>query len=109
MFSYVTQLCHINRLDAVRQVSLFLDVLKCLCSDLTQDQFVSEDRVGCSSAVGPRGAAVRSGRTELWRILRGAPLSLGGCILPLLMYCSLLGAETGIQCFMVKHKRVKHI
>uniref|UniRef100_A0A7N5ZT94 L-fucose kinase n=1 Tax=Anabas testudineus TaxID=64144 RepID=A0A7N5ZT94_ANATE len=58
------------------QVSLFLDVLKCLCSDLTQDQFVSEDRVGCSSAVGPRGAAVRSGRTELWRILRGAPLSL---------------------------------
>ncbi|XP_037622224.1 L-fucose kinase [Sebastes umbrosus] len=58
------------------QVSLFLDVLKCLCSDLTQDQFVSEERGGCSSAVGPQGAAVRGGRTELWRILRGAPLSL---------------------------------
>ncbi|KAG7231612.1 hypothetical protein INR49_011007 [Caranx melampygus] len=65
------------------QMSLFLDVLKCLCSDLTQDQFVSEERAGCSSAVGPQGATVRSGRTELWRILRGTPLSLvyvpGGC------------------------------
>ncbi|XP_028287214.1 L-fucose kinase [Parambassis ranga] len=50
------------------QVSLFLDVLKCLCSDVTQDQFVNEAR--------PQGAAVRSGRMELWRILRGAPLSL---------------------------------
>ncbi|XP_041794358.1 L-fucose kinase isoform X2 [Chelmon rostratus] len=58
------------------QISLFLDVLKCLCSDLTQDQFVSEDRAGCSSAVGPQGATVRSGRTELWRILRGTPLRL---------------------------------
>lgn len=58
------------------QISLFLDVLKCLCSDLTQDQFVNEERAGCSSVVGPRGAAVRSGRTELWKILRGAPLSL---------------------------------
>ncbi|XP_078023779.1 L-fucose kinase [Epinephelus lanceolatus] len=58
------------------QVSLFLDMLKCLCSDLTQDQFVSGERAGCSSVVGPQGAMVRSGRTELWRILRGAPLSL---------------------------------
>uniref|UniRef100_A0A3Q0SS81 Fucose kinase n=1 Tax=Amphilophus citrinellus TaxID=61819 RepID=A0A3Q0SS81_AMPCI len=55
------------------QISLFLDVLKCLCSDLTQDQFVNEERAGCSSVVGPRGAAVRSGRTELWKILRCAP------------------------------------
>uniref|UniRef100_A0A3B4WA54 Fucose kinase n=1 Tax=Seriola lalandi dorsalis TaxID=1841481 RepID=A0A3B4WA54_SERLL len=54
-------------------ISLFLDVLKCLCSDLTQDQFVSEERVGCSSAVGPQGATVRGGRTELWRILRYVP------------------------------------
>ncbi|KAL7402691.1 hypothetical protein ABVT39_018499 [Epinephelus coioides] len=58
------------------QVSLFLDMLKCLCSDLTQDQFVSGERAGCSSVVGPQGAMVRSGRAELWRILRGAPLSL---------------------------------
>uniref|UniRef100_UPI0037E7F8E6 L-fucose kinase n=1 Tax=Semicossyphus pulcher TaxID=241346 RepID=UPI0037E7F8E6 len=58
------------------QISLFLDVLKCLCSDLTQDQFVSEARAGCSPAVGPQGAAVRSGRTELWKILRGTLLSL---------------------------------
>uniref|UniRef100_A0A8P4KC04 L-fucose kinase n=1 Tax=Dicentrarchus labrax TaxID=13489 RepID=A0A8P4KC04_DICLA len=58
------------------QVSLFLDVLKCLCSDLTRDQFVSEDRAGCSSAVGPQGASVRSGRAELWRILRGSPLTV---------------------------------
>uniref|UniRef100_A0A3P8RT08 L-fucose kinase n=1 Tax=Amphiprion percula TaxID=161767 RepID=A0A3P8RT08_AMPPE len=58
------------------QISLFLDILKCLCSDLTLDQFVSEDRTSCSSAFGPQGASVRSGRTELWKILRGAALSL---------------------------------
>ncbi|XP_035981542.1 L-fucose kinase [Fundulus heteroclitus] len=58
------------------QISLFLDLLKCLCADLTQDQFVGEDRAGCSSTAGPQGAAVRAGRAELWRILRGAPLSL---------------------------------
>uniref|UniRef100_A0A671TJY6 L-fucose kinase n=1 Tax=Sparus aurata TaxID=8175 RepID=A0A671TJY6_SPAAU len=58
------------------QISLFLDVLKCLCSDLTQDQFVMEERAGCSSASGPQGASVRSGRTELWKILRGTPLTL---------------------------------
>ncbi|KAK2842897.1 hypothetical protein Q5P01_013097 [Channa striata] len=58
------------------QISLFLDVLKCLSSDLTLDQFVSEERVGCSSVVGTGGAMVRSGRAELWRALRGAPLKL---------------------------------
>ncbi|AWP09024.1 putative L-fucose kinase [Scophthalmus maximus] len=58
------------------QISLFLDVLKCLCSDLTQAQFVSEERGGCSSVVGPQGATVRDGRAELWRILRGTPLRL---------------------------------
>uniref|UniRef100_I3JWN3 L-fucose kinase n=1 Tax=Oreochromis niloticus TaxID=8128 RepID=I3JWN3_ORENI len=81
------------------QVSLFLDVLKCLCSDLTRDQFVSEERAGCSSAVGPRGTAVRSGRAELWRILRGAPLSLGWF---LRLLCSLFlyaAVTSGSQCF----------
>uniref|UniRef100_A0A3P8X4B2 L-fucose kinase n=1 Tax=Cynoglossus semilaevis TaxID=244447 RepID=A0A3P8X4B2_CYNSE len=58
------------------QISLFLDMLKCLCSDLTQDQFVTEERAGCSSTVGPQGVMVRGGRTELWRILRGTPLML---------------------------------
>ncbi|KAF7656552.1 hypothetical protein LDENG_00039590 [Lucifuga dentata] len=58
------------------QISLFLDMLKCLCSDQTQDQFVNEERTGCSSVAGPQGAAVRSGRMELWRTLRGTPLSL---------------------------------
>ncbi|XP_068579016.1 L-fucose kinase isoform X2 [Cebidichthys violaceus] len=58
------------------QVSLFLDLLKCLCSDLTQDQFVTEDRAGCSSPVGPEGAMVRRSRTELWRVLRGETISL---------------------------------
>ncbi|XP_029910027.1 L-fucose kinase [Myripristis murdjan] len=58
------------------QISLFLDMLKCLCSDQTQDQFVNEERVGCCSATGPQGAAMRSGRAELWRILRGTALSL---------------------------------
>ncbi|KAM6926054.1 L-fucose kinase [Lycodopsis pacificus] len=58
------------------KVSLFLDLLKCLCSDLTQDQFVTEDRAGCSSPVGPEGATVRRSRTELWRVLRGETVSL---------------------------------
>ncbi|CAJ1055837.1 L-fucose kinase [Xyrichtys novacula] len=58
------------------QISLFLDLLRCLCSDLTLDQFVGEERAGCSSVIGPQGAAVRSGRAELWRILRGTPLAL---------------------------------
>ncbi|XP_026166649.1 L-fucose kinase [Mastacembelus armatus] len=58
------------------QISLFLDLLKCLCSDLTQDQFMSEERAGCSSAAGAQGATVRGGRTELWRILRGTRLTL---------------------------------
>uniref|UniRef100_A0AAQ4QDP6 L-fucose kinase n=1 Tax=Gasterosteus aculeatus aculeatus TaxID=481459 RepID=A0AAQ4QDP6_GASAC len=65
------------------QVSLFLDLLKCLCSDLTQDQFVTEDRAGCSSPVGPEGASVRRSRAELWRLLRGETCTLayvpGGC------------------------------
>ncbi|XP_033823761.1 L-fucose kinase [Periophthalmus magnuspinnatus] len=58
------------------QISLFLDILKCLCSDQTQHQFVNEERIGCSSVSGQQGALVRSGRTELWKILRGTPLTL---------------------------------
>lgn len=68
------------------QISLFLDLLKCLCSDLIQDQFVGEDRAGCSSVSGPNGATVRSGRSELWRILRGAPLSLGQQVFALIHF-----------------------
>ncbi|XP_034031807.1 L-fucose kinase [Thalassophryne amazonica] len=75
------------------QISLFLDVLKCLCSDQTQEQFVNEERLGCSSPVGPQGAAVKRGREKLWRILRGTPLSLvyvsGGCY----EYLSLSGKQ----------------
>lgn len=58
------------------QISLFLDLLKCLCSDLTRDQFVGEEGEGCSSTAGLRGVGLRAGRAELWRILRGFPLSL---------------------------------
>ncbi|XP_056272027.1 L-fucose kinase isoform X2 [Pseudoliparis swirei] len=58
------------------QLSLFLDLLKCLCSDLTQDQFVTEHRAGCSSPAGPEGATVRRSRAELWRLLRGETISL---------------------------------
>ncbi|KAK7891654.1 hypothetical protein WMY93_023617 [Mugilogobius chulae] len=60
----------------VPMVSLFLDILKCLCSDQTQHQFVNEEREGCSSVSGQSGALVRGGRTELWRILRGTSLTL---------------------------------
>ncbi|XP_031698130.1 L-fucose kinase-like, partial [Anarrhichthys ocellatus] len=62
------------------KVSLFLDLLKCLCSDLTQDQFVTEDRAGCSSPFGPEGATVRRSRTELWSVLRGETVRLGLCV-----------------------------
>ncbi|KAM4618901.1 L-fucose kinase isoform 2-T2 [Polymixia lowei] len=75
------------------QVSLFLDVLKCLCSDLSQDHFINQEREGCTSPVGPQGAAVRSGRAELWRMLRKTPLRMeyvpGGCY----DYLSLSGQE----------------
>lgn len=55
------------------QLSLFLDVLKCLCSDLTEDEFIG----GGPPASGPLGAMLQRGRKELWRILRGTVLSLG--------------------------------
>nr|XP_057931849.1 L-fucose kinase [Doryrhamphus excisus]XP_057931850.1 L-fucose kinase [Doryrhamphus excisus]XP_057931851.1 L-fucose kinase [Doryrhamphus excisus]XP_057931852.1 L-fucose kinase [Doryrhamphus excisus] len=58
------------------QISLFLDVLKCLCSDQTEEQFVGQNKKVCTSAGEPQGVAVRSGRLELWRILRGTPLSM---------------------------------
>ncbi|XP_061898617.1 L-fucose kinase [Entelurus aequoreus] len=58
------------------QISLFLDVLKCLCSDQTEEQFVGGDGRVCAHAGEPHGATVRSGRQELWRILRGTPLSM---------------------------------
>ncbi|KAM9816206.1 L-fucose kinase isoform 1-T2 [Syngnathus typhle] len=53
------------------QLSLFLDVLKCLCSDQTEDEFVGRDPVS-----GLQGAMLQRGRKELWRILRGTALSL---------------------------------
>lgn len=59
------------------QISLILDILMCLCSDLTEAEFVNGARAGCSSPVGPRGEAVKSARSVLWRTLRGVPLCLG--------------------------------
>lgn len=38
---------------------------------------MNEGRAGCSPTDGLQGATVRAGRAELWRILRGTPLSLG--------------------------------
>ncbi|KAK3558219.1 hypothetical protein QTP86_013985 [Hemibagrus guttatus] len=58
------------------QISLFLDILMCLCSDLTETEFVNGVRAGCSSPTGPQGEAVKSARSVLWRILRGVPLFL---------------------------------
>ncbi|KAG5839076.1 hypothetical protein ANANG_G00201100 [Anguilla anguilla] len=58
------------------EISLFLDVLLCLCSDVSEDRFASEERQGCASPRGPQGAAVRNARALLWRALRGTPLSL---------------------------------
>ncbi|XP_036390932.1 L-fucose kinase [Megalops cyprinoides] len=58
------------------QISLFLDVLKCLCSDVSKAQFINEERQGCAPLDGPQGAAVRSARAVLWKTLRGTPLSM---------------------------------
>ncbi|KAJ7998244.1 hypothetical protein DPEC_G00220590 [Dallia pectoralis] len=58
------------------QISLFLDLLMCLCSDLTESEFVNGERSGSSSPVGPQGAVVRSARALLWRILRGTALHM---------------------------------
>ncbi|XP_056137795.1 L-fucose kinase [Lampris incognitus] len=58
------------------QISLYLDMLMCLCSDMTYTRFVNEERQGCCSPLGSQGTLVRSGRAELWRILRGAQLSM---------------------------------
>ncbi|XP_018608232.2 L-fucose kinase isoform X2 [Scleropages formosus] len=58
------------------QLSLFLDILLCLCLDVTEAQFVDEERQGCASAVGLQGAMVRSARALLWKMLRGTPLSM---------------------------------
>ncbi|MCI4382100.1 hypothetical protein PGIGA_G00259750 [Pangasianodon gigas] len=58
------------------QISLFLDILMCLCSDLTEAEFVNGVRAGCSSPAGPQGEAVKSARSVLWRTLRGVPLFL---------------------------------
>ncbi|KTF95121.1 hypothetical protein cypCar_00026094 [Cyprinus carpio] len=58
------------------EVSLFLDILLCLCSDLTEHEFINGERTGCSSPSGPQGAVVRSGRAVLWRTLRGPSISM---------------------------------
>ncbi|XP_007235113.3 L-fucose kinase [Astyanax mexicanus] len=58
------------------QISLFLDILLCLCSEPTETEFVNGERPGCSSPLGPQGAAVRSARAVLWRTLKGVSLSL---------------------------------
>uniref|UniRef100_A0AAY4CRX2 L-fucose kinase n=1 Tax=Denticeps clupeoides TaxID=299321 RepID=A0AAY4CRX2_9TELE len=58
------------------QISLFLDILMCLCVDLSETRFVSDERPGCSSPVGPQGAAVRSARAVLWKTLRGTLLTM---------------------------------
>ncbi|CAB1323640.1 unnamed protein product [Coregonus sp. 'balchen'] len=65
------------------QISLFLDLLMCLCTDLSESEFVNGERSGCSSPISQQGAVVRSARALLWRILRGTTLHMvyvpGGC------------------------------
>nr|XP_023838860.1 L-fucose kinase [Salvelinus alpinus] len=65
------------------RISLFLDLLMCLCSDLSESEFVNGERTGCSSPISQQGAVVKSARALLWRILRGTTLHMvyvpGGC------------------------------
>lgn len=79
---------------ALLQISLFLDILVCLCSDLTEHEFINGERAGCSSSSGPQGAAVRSGRAVLWRMLRGANISM--CTLAL-FYSNVSKLELNIR------------
>uniref|UniRef100_A0A9J7XMT7 L-fucose kinase n=1 Tax=Cyprinus carpio carpio TaxID=630221 RepID=A0A9J7XMT7_CYPCA len=58
------------------EISLFLDILVCLCSDLTEQEFINGERTGCTSPSGPQGAVVRSGRAVLWRTLRGPSITM---------------------------------
>ncbi|XP_048886958.1 L-fucose kinase isoform X1 [Brienomyrus brachyistius] len=58
------------------QISLFLDVLLCLCLDVNEKQFMDGERQGCISPSGPQGAPVRSARAVLWKMLRGIPLTI---------------------------------
>ncbi|CAL8260183.1 unnamed protein product [Merluccius merluccius] len=58
------------------QVSLFLDVVKALCADVTQDQFVSREPEDCRTLDPPQMAALRRGRETLWQALRGASLTM---------------------------------
>lgn len=58
------------------EISLFLDVLVCLCTDVTEQEFINGERTGCISPSSPQGAAVRSGRAVLWRSLRGSSISM---------------------------------
>ncbi|XP_050955156.1 L-fucose kinase isoform X2 [Labeo rohita] len=58
------------------EISLFLDILVCLCADLTEQEFINGERTGCTSPSGPQGAVVRSGRAVLWRTLRGSSISM---------------------------------
>ncbi|KAM6970127.1 L-fucose kinase [Aplochiton taeniatus] len=75
------------------QISLFLDVLMCLCSDLSESDFVNGERDGCSSPSGPQGAAVRCGRAVLWKTLRGTPLTMDYVAAGCYDYVGLSGAE----------------
>ncbi|XP_026094431.1 L-fucose kinase-like [Carassius auratus] len=58
------------------EISLFLDILMCLCSDLTKQEYINGERTGCTSPSGPQGGVVRSGRAVLWRTLRGPSISM---------------------------------
>ncbi|KAJ3596769.1 hypothetical protein NHX12_003170 [Muraenolepis orangiensis] len=58
------------------QISLFLDVVKALCADLTQDQFVNREPEDHCALDPPQVAALRRGRETLWQTLRGASLTM---------------------------------
>ncbi|CAL8360679.1 unnamed protein product [Lota lota] len=58
------------------QISLFLDLVKAMCADLTQDQFVNREPEDCRTLEPPQLAALRRGRETLWQTLRGASLTM---------------------------------
>ncbi|KAG7256593.1 hypothetical protein CRUP_024425 [Coryphaenoides rupestris] len=93
------------------QVSLFLDVVKALCADVTQQQFVQREPEGCSTLDAPQVAALRRGREILWQTLRGASLTMayvpGGrydyITLSAKEHVTRLTRETTGNCFTLSH------
>ncbi|ROL52789.1 L-fucose kinase [Anabarilius grahami] len=74
------------------EISLFLDILVCLCSDLTEHEFINGERAGCTSPSGPQGAvdvqSVSEGSRVINSVLEGDVRVSAGAVV---QHCHLQG------------------